>query len=118
MVLLLELARGIAALWVFFFHLKSYFKESSQWIYNIAEYGHFGVPMFFVISGFVITYSAESTLKANKSPLSFLKKRFLRIYPVFWVSIFVVILLPYLIELISMLKTGELHSSISPSHLV
>ena len=66
MVLLLELARGIAALWVFFFHVKNNFQDSAEWIYNIAEYGHYGVPMFFVISGFVITYSAEGTLKAKK----------------------------------------------------
>ena len=107
MVLLLEIARGIAALWVFFFHVKSYFQESSELIYSIAEYGHLGVPMFFVISGFVITYSAESSLKSEKSPFLFLKNRFLRIYPVFWISIIIVIFLPYLIELISMLKTGN-----------
>jgi peptidoglycan/LPS O-acetylase OafA/YrhL len=110
MVLLLEVARGFAALWVFFYHVKGTFINSSEFIYNIASYGHFGVPMFFVISGFVITYSAESTLKASRTPFSFLKKRFLRIYPVFWVSIIVVILLPYLIEFISIFKTGSFHS--------
>jgi peptidoglycan/LPS O-acetylase OafA/YrhL len=109
-VLILEIARGIAALWVFFFHTKAYFINSSEFIYNIATYGHLGVPMFFVISGFVITYSAESTLKANKTPISFLKKRFLRIYPVFWISIFVVIIIPYFIEFISMFKSGSFQS--------
>ncbi len=107
MVLLLEVARGIAALWVFLFHMKGYFKESSELMYLISEYGYFGVPMFFVISGFVITYSAESTLKYSQSPFLFLKKRFLRIYPVFWASIILMLLLPYLIELISMFKSGS-----------
>ncbi len=106
MIILLELGRGIAALWVFFYHVKNYFIDTSDVIYKISEYGYLGVPMFFVISGFVITYSAESTLKSNKSPLSFIKKRFFRIYPAFWVSIVVVLFLPYLIELISMLKSG------------
>ena len=115
MVLLLEVARGLAALWVFLFHVKGYFRESSEFLYLISEYGHFGVPMFFVISGFVITYSAESTLKNAQSPFSFLKKRFLRIYPVFWASIILLLLLPYLIELISMLKSG---SYIYPQNLL
>lgn len=107
MVILLEVARGLAALWVFLFHVKEYFKGSSEFLYILSEYGHFGVPMFFVISGFVITYSAESTLKNAQSPFSFLKKRFLRIYPVFWASIILLLLLPYLIELISMFKSGH-----------
>ncbi len=107
MVLLLEVLRGIAALWVFLFHMKDYFKESSEYLYLISEYGYFGVPMFFVISGFVITYSAESSLKYSNSPFSFLKKRFLRIYPVFWASIILMLLLPYLIALISMFKSGH-----------
>lgn len=115
MVLLLEVARGIAALWVFLFHMKGYFKESSEFMYLISEYGYFGVPMFFVISGFVITYSAESTLKYSLSPFSFLKKRFLRIYPVFWISIILILLLPYLIESISMLKSG---SYVAPYNLL
>ena len=91
-----------------FYHIKEYFIQSSEFIYSIASYGHLGVPMFFVISGFVITYSAESTLKKNETPISFLKKRFLRIYPTFWAStIAVVFILPYLIELISVLKSSS-----------
>lgn len=63
--------------------------------------------MFFVISGYVITFSAESSLKNKKPPLVFLKARFLRIYPAFWASVIVVIAAPYVIESISFLKTGE-----------
>lgn len=63
--------------------------------------------MFFVISGYVITYSAESSLKNEKSPLVFLKARFLRIYPAFWASVAVVLITPYVIESISFLKTGD-----------
>lgn len=115
MVLLLELARGLAALWVFFFHVNSLFESSSPFIYHISAYGSLGVPMFFVISGYVITYSAESSLKNNKSPLVFLKNRFLRIYPTFWVSVIIVLIFPYIIELISAIKSGEY---IAPENLV
>jgi peptidoglycan/LPS O-acetylase OafA/YrhL len=105
--LLLELSRGLAALWVFFFHVKSLFENSSPVIYDLSAYGSLGVPMFFVISGYVITYSAESSLKNERSPFIFLKARFLRIYPTFWASVAVVLLSPYIIESISFLKSGE-----------
>ena len=71
--------------------------------------------MFFVISGYVITYSAESNLKKQNSPFVFLKARFLRIYPAFWASILVVLLTPFVIEFISSFKSGEF---ISPSNLL
>ncbi len=107
MVIVLEIARGLAALWVFLFHIKAYFSDSFEPLYQLAYYGYMGVPMFFVISGFVITYSAESTLNAGKSPLGFLKRRFLRIYPVFWASVIVALLLPGLMEVVSAFKTGS-----------
>jgi peptidoglycan/LPS O-acetylase OafA/YrhL len=109
-VLLLELARGFACLWIFFFHLnalEAVFETSSPFLANFASYGHLGVPMFFVISGYAITHAAESSRKANKSPLIFLKNRFRRIYPTFWVSLVAVLILPYGLEFISNLKTGH-----------
>lgn len=108
MVLLLEVARGLAALWVFFYHVKALFEDASPLIYQLASYGYLGVPMFFVISGYVITYSAESTIKNGRASRLFLKNRFLRIYPAFWASIVVILVTPYLIEAISALKSGQL----------
>jgi peptidoglycan/LPS O-acetylase OafA/YrhL len=110
MVLLLDLARGLACLWVFFFHLGNLFEEASPLIAYIASFGHLGVPMFFVISGYVITYSAESHRAASKSPLTFLKNRFKRIYLTYWASLLVVLCLPYLLEFISSFKTGQYDS--------
>jgi peptidoglycan/LPS O-acetylase OafA/YrhL len=112
--LLLELARGLAALWVFIFHVKEMF-ISSPLIYSLASFGSLGVPMFFVISGYVITYSAESNLKNKNSPFVFLKSRFLRIYPAFWASVLVVLLFPFIIELISSMKSGEF---LAPPNLI
>ena len=110
MVLLLELARGFACLWIFFFHLnalEAVFETSSPFLANFASYGHLGVPMFFVISGYAITYAAESSRNGHKSPLIFLKNRFRRIYPTFWISLAFILLLPYGLELLSSLKTGD-----------
>ncbi len=44
----------------------------------LLKYGYLGVQMFFVISGFVIAYSAE-----GRTPIQFGIARFARIYPMF-----------------------------------
>jgi peptidoglycan/LPS O-acetylase OafA/YrhL len=49
---------------------------------NFAAYGYLGVQLFFMISGFVIVWSA-----AGRGPGKFVKLRFLRLYPMFWVGV-------------------------------
>lgn len=105
--LTIEIIRELAALWVFAYHISNHFAHN-PFLYETALLGHHGVPIFFVLSGFVIAYSAESTIQNNGSPLAFLKRRFLRIYPPLWASIAVVLVLPYLLEFISFFKTGSL----------
>ena len=48
------------------------------WLTPVAKYGYLGVPAFFVISGFVIAYSAE-----GRTATGFAIARFSRIYPTF-----------------------------------
>lgn len=110
MILLLEIARGFAALWVFLYHIKHTFEHTLPFVYQLSSYGTLGVPMFFVISGYVISHSAESSLRKNKSPVTFLKNRFKRIYPTFWVSVVIVLVLPFVIESVSFIKTGNYQS--------
>lgn len=60
---------------------------------SIAKYGYLGVELFFLISGFVILYSTQ-----NRTALEFIKKRFLRLYPMYWLgllTIFVIANLPF-----------------------
>jgi len=80
--------RGVAALAVVFYHYTTRFsiKFNNDIISNVIEfnYGHYGVQLFFVISGFVIFMSIEKV----KSPFEFLYKRFVRLYPTFWMSLF------------------------------
>jgi peptidoglycan/LPS O-acetylase OafA/YrhL len=49
---------------------------------DFATYGYLGVPLFFLISGFVIVWSA-----AGRTPGQFLRSRFLRLYPMFWLGV-------------------------------
>jgi exopolysaccharide production protein ExoZ len=78
----LQVLRGVAVMLVIWAHVKHTgdFKEVA-WIMNAK--GHVGVDVFFVISGFVISMSAES-LKFN--PVAFFVHRFARIAPLFWVT--------------------------------
>ncbi len=58
----------------------------------IAKYGYLGVELFFMISGFVILYST------NRTAGEFIRRRFLRLFPMFWMAlilIYLVLLLPF-----------------------
>src|SRR5258708_26611358 len=63
--------RGIAAMLVVLHHL--YFDNT--------QLGPFGVKIFFVISGFVMWFT---TAGVNVSPLSFWRRRLVRIVPLYW----------------------------------
>jgi exopolysaccharide production protein ExoZ len=54
----------------------------NQW--GIGEVGASGVDIFFVISGFIMFYTHDRDAKGLTHALRFLKKRCLRIYPVYW----------------------------------
>lgn len=75
---LLDFYRFIAALGVFIFHLKNIDKGISP-AWN-GSYGLF-VDMFFILSGFVISYSYPATSTGLRSYARFLVRRIARIYP-------------------------------------
>jgi peptidoglycan/LPS O-acetylase OafA/YrhL len=81
----LDLLRLVAVLGVVLFHYGFRGPTTPEATFvalpemgQIARYGFLGVPMFFVISGFVIAYSAE-----GRSAADFAIARFARIYPTF-----------------------------------
>lgn len=70
--------RGVAALYVVIFHAAKKLGYMSAFTFA----GQSGVDLFFLISGFIITYT---TIYAGRySPSEFLIRRFIRIIPLYW----------------------------------
>lgn len=78
----LDSLRGIAALMVVINHLLFFRKGFAE----IQVFGYFGVALFFLISGFVISL----TVKPNTTVREFLINRFSRLYPAYWASIVII----------------------------
>lgn len=105
---LLDLFRGLAALWVFAFHysFSNSFMTHFPHVLTVAKYGYLGVPMFFVISGYCITASARR-IRNDSGWKVFLWRRLKRIYPPFWFSILVVVCLPFLKKGVQAFASGH-----------
>jgi peptidoglycan/LPS O-acetylase OafA/YrhL len=88
--------RGIAAMWVVLLHGISYVNTSAvlpAYVENLIIKGWLGVDLFFILSGFVISYVHQSDfLQLNGSDISrFLKLRIARIYPAHFTATMVLI---------------------------
>jgi peptidoglycan/LPS O-acetylase OafA/YrhL len=95
----LQIGRGIAAVMVVFYHLNNsiwgvpkYFPEPFS---PLLASGKAGVQFFFVLSGFIIFLMHDKDIGAADRLSAFLRKRFLRIYPAYWVvlALFITILI-------------------------
>jgi peptidoglycan/LPS O-acetylase OafA/YrhL len=86
-----DLLRLFAALQVLVYHLLSHFNLIETIPYLATVMNQFpGVPIFFFISGFLITASWN---KSGTTLKTFFKNRILRIYPALWVCLLFTILL-------------------------
>ncbi len=90
--LLVDALRGIAALWVVLFHaheglhLTELVAKLPRWSTLVFEAGWMGVPIFFVLSGFVITYSVAKYKVDRGFVWRFALRRSIRLDPPYWVS--------------------------------
>ncbi|SIT96199.1 Peptidoglycan/LPS O-acetylase OafA/YrhL, contains acyltransferase and SGNH-hydrolase domains [Epilithonimonas bovis DSM 19482] len=88
----LDVFRGFAALAVVLYHYTTMYNKmcnvSSSWE---LPYGWLGVPVFFILSGFVIYLTVDK----SKSAIDFLKKRFIRLYPTYWLCLLITLCIEY-----------------------
>ena len=59
--------------------------DGPRGILYITNFGGVGVHIFFVISGFIMVYTSFGNKVNNFDSLNFILRRFIRIYPIYWI---------------------------------
>ena len=84
----LQATRGLAALMVVCFHATMTLGKPEYLSYrplgNFFAFGHAGVDFFFVLSGFIIGYVHGADLGRPDRLGRYGRRRFTRIYPIYW----------------------------------
>jgi len=84
--------RFIAALMVFLFHSGSGLARGAGLpapVVTFLSNGYLGVSLFFILSGFIITYTYDGKLRDRAAIRSFAVARFCRLYPVYVLALLV-----------------------------
>jgi peptidoglycan/LPS O-acetylase OafA/YrhL len=84
-ILEMDALRGLAAVAVVLFHYTTRYEElfgHSEPLSASVPWGHYGVDLFFMLSGFVILMTLERTADS----LKFAWGRFSRLYPTYWAA--------------------------------
>jgi peptidoglycan/LPS O-acetylase OafA/YrhL len=86
----LDSLRGIAAIWVVFYHviyMPAPNLEAPEWARPWASIGGVGVTLFFLVSAFSLCYTMPFHAKAPQPLRSFYVRRLLRIAPLLYVML-------------------------------
>lgn len=79
----LSLIKLVAAIQVMIIHMREHLDILlPEWVNSIIRF-FAGVPIFFIVSGFLIWFSIENSFSYG----NYIKKRFWRIYPELWVAV-------------------------------
>ena len=82
--------RFVAAYYVVFFHTRipSFFDSHHLVaVGNIFRNGYLAVPLFFLLSGFILAYTYEGQISGRGTIRRFMEARFARIWPVYFLSL-------------------------------
>jgi peptidoglycan/LPS O-acetylase OafA/YrhL len=88
--------RAFAALLVYLHHYNPFPKSS--FLYRLAQEGYVGVTVFFVLSGFLITWNYADKLRTFGGLKSFYFLRFARIVPLYWLLLMGLYLLEWFLK--------------------
>jgi peptidoglycan/LPS O-acetylase OafA/YrhL len=92
---MIDALRGLAALFVCWYHNMGHLKLPDGPVLALSQYGYLGVHVFFVISGFIIPYSL---VRAGYSPTSFgrfMLRRLARLDPPYFAALTLTVLFGY-----------------------
>lgn len=96
--LFLDGLRAVAALMVMFHHfytlLKPFMNFQSSYLDILFDNGALGVPIFFVLSGFVIAYSVYNLQLSFSVAFRFIVRRSIRLAPPFWAALSLSFMIP------------------------
>ncbi|MDB9513483.1 acyltransferase [Kamptonema animale CS-326] len=97
---LIQAFRGIASIFVVLFHTRfqSYSTPITDWIRPLFGATYSGVDFFFVLSGFIISYVHYSEIGDFSKFKPFIIKRFIRVYPFYWILTILVILVYSIVQ--------------------
>lgn len=86
--------RGFASLWVLLFHSNRGTPGlTPDWLGDFVSRGWLGVQVFFVVSGYCIAERVARESQRSGSVTGFLRDRFLRIYPPYWMALLCLLVL-------------------------
>jgi peptidoglycan/LPS O-acetylase OafA/YrhL len=96
---LIQVLRAIASVLVVFYHATENFREKlgQNFLGGFFEFGGSGVDIFFVLSGFIITYTSFRGLGQADKLTHFIRRRVVRIYPIYWVVIMIFLAAQFLL---------------------
>lgn len=95
----LQIIRAVAMLMVLFAHVDIFsgFVLNSTFLFSVFRLGGgAGVDLFFVLSGFIITFVHQKDIGSKSKSIPYLIKRFTRIYPAYWAVNLIIIPLHFL----------------------
>jgi len=89
----IDALRGIASLGVVLFHAVegNHISLLPEWLRYVVSFGEAGVPLFFVISGFVIAHSLQDQRMSPTKLGRFMLRRSIRLDPPYWIAIAIAI---------------------------
>ena len=94
----IQVLRGIASLVVFYHHLTGNVAKvlGFESPHQFFSFGFCGVDLFFIISGFIIYKTSSNYPIDFDSFKNYLKKRFTRVFPIYWIVVLPILLTSFL----------------------